>query len=178
MAYLKGNTYVSGDLYVEGTLKVQRLADSSNGNLPYLETDEAAINNRLVKFTSNDGSLNSSAVSENVVGADQIIYAIETQSESVTLNTNTDNFSLFTDISNLSDADLSSSILPKFDVETKVAYTQSYDSEVVLLKKDDAGTITLNGKKYSVWDETNDRNKSQGSTRTSSPDAVWYKELI
>lgn len=85
MAYLKGDTYIDGNLNVKGKLFIQRLADSETGlGIPYLESEDSAISNRLVKFTSTDGGLTSSFI-EETLDNESIIYKFLSTGEAMTV---------------------------------------------------------------------------------------------
>ena len=85
MAYLKGDTYIDGDLNVKGKLFIQRLADGTTGlGMPYLENEDSAISNRLVKFATTDGGLTSSLI-EETLDVDGVIYKFLSTGEATTI---------------------------------------------------------------------------------------------
>ena len=87
MAYLKGDTYIDGNLNVKGKLFIQRLADAETGlGMPYLENEDSAISNRLVKFISTDGGLTSSLIEETTDNTEIFYKFYSTGSSTTTLD--------------------------------------------------------------------------------------------
>lgn len=180
MAYLKGNTYVDGNLYVDGSFRVQQLTDTSGVNLPYLESDEAAIQNRLVKFTSDDGMLNSSYISETVSG-DSVNYDFNTPNTTsqITINTNSENLKIFKDY-------VEGEAGPKLNIQTEVAFTKTVDSTLVALIEVATSRLTAgldkiyryNNKVYGLYSKFKPATGTGTTVRTSHPDLYYYEDLL
>lgn len=125
MAYLK-STYIDGDLSINGALYVQRLIDTSGLSVPYLEDENASVQNRLVKFSDATGGLTNSAIEELIEGT-SLEYNIISIAANVTLNFNGKNITLSDMTSITIDTEISEIYVESSDV-TALELTTSIPS--------------------------------------------------
>lgn len=151
MAYLKGDTYIDGDLNVKGKLFIQRLADGTTGlGMPYLENEDSAISNRLVKFATTDGGLTSSLI-EETLDVDGVIYKFMSTGEASTV------LDFSSKALNLDNAD-------SMSITTQVSSVKIENSTLIpLIRYTGSGTPSSayyleDGVYYTEWSSTEYRN--------------------